>query len=304
MNYATTARLQSATALAAAVFFAIWLMTLDDEVGWFVAVTVAAAVALDVAHTVHRRRSLEVVATATGTYDVDEAVLIGVSHEGAGRDRDYRIVAPLKPYYVAERDPARGQVRYLVFFERGVHDRVELRVLIRSYLGFHTHYSVTNHAVDVVVGPRAEPGQVDEFFPDSDRELVGVRQYQRGDPLGRVHWRSTARTQTLMVKAEEPRALEPSSSLTVVVGWLVEGDPDSERALGRARTYAERGLDLGFEVSIFCVTDGPDPVERPVRSREDVLQRLAQARPSQTSLTLPPGARGIVVHPEGDRCSP
>lgn len=64
----------------------------------------------------------------------------------------------------------------------------------------------------------------------STPSAVGIRQYQPGDPVNRVHWPASARNQTLMVKEYE---LDPTSDL-----WLV--------------------LDLQEEVHVSALDDNED----------------------------------------------
>ncbi len=302
----TAHRLAASAGAILAALFATWLVSADTVASRFVGIAVFAAVALDIATTIWRRRSLDVRATATGTFDVDDGVPILLSWSGADPDAsdDTIVVAPTVPYLVDRRHPSRGELRMVAFFERGGYDHVELQVMIRSFLGLYAEYATLRRDADFVVGPRIEPAQIDEPFPDPERELVSVREYQRGDPKGLVHWRSTARCQTLMVKAEEPQLPGPHASagaLTVVVSWLVEGDPESERAHGRARTYAERGLELGLAVTLISATRDDGPAARRVHNREDILRLLALAHPTATPLELPIGSHGVVVHPGGDR---
>lgn len=77
----------------------------------------------------------------------------------------------------------------------------------------------------------------------STPSAVGIREYQPGDPVNRVHWPASARNQTLMVKEYE---LDPTSDL-----WLV--------------------LDLQEEVHVSALedSDDEDPAPRspgPLRS--------------------------------------
>ena len=50
------------------------------------------------------------------------------------------------------------------------------------------------------------------LYEDPTR-IAGVRPYEAGDPLNRVHWRATARTGTLHSKVHEPSTLAGATML-------------------------------------------------------------------------------------------
>lgn len=69
--------------------------------------------------------------------------------------------------------------------------------------------------------PIGEVNSAHRLFEDPTRN-AGVRPYQTGDPLQRVHWRATARTGELMCKVYEPTTL---AGATLLVDFFHKGYP-------------------------------------------------------------------------------
>jgi len=129
------------------------------------------------------------------------------------------------------------------------------------------------------------------LFEDPSR-FQGIREYQRGDALKRVHWRATARSGTLQVKLFEPAVLE---------GALVA----VEMGRGAYRSFAKTGEELndGEELAVVAaasiarfvlgggqaaglISNGADAAERypedwsgdTFRRLEDVVEATATRR--------------------------
>jgi uncharacterized protein (DUF58 family) len=100
------------------------------------------------------------------------------------------------------------------------------------------------------------------LFEDPTR-IAGVREYQRGDPLNRIHWRATARTGTLHSKMYEPSTI---AGATIVLdfhvsGYASRGEPfRSELAATTAASLANAVYETGQQVGL--VTNGRDAVDR------------------------------------------
>jgi uncharacterized protein (DUF58 family) len=88
----------------------------------------------------------------------------------------------------------------------------------------------------------------------STPNAAGIRQYQPGDPMNRIHWPMSARIQQLMVKEFE---LDPTADL-----WLV--------------------LDLNEDVHV-CAPDGSLPRDAGVRQRTSWMPGLARHAALETS---------------------
>jgi uncharacterized protein (DUF58 family) len=100
------------------------------------------------------------------------------------------------------------------------------------------------------------------LFEDPTR-IAGVREYQRGDPLNRIHWRATARTGTLHSKMYEPSTI---AGATIVLdfhkaGYASRGEPfRSELAATAAASLANAVYETGQQIGL--VTNGRDAADR------------------------------------------
>jgi uncharacterized repeat protein (TIGR01451 family) len=143
--------------------------------------------------------------------------------------------------------------------------------------GLHRRFRVEGEPSYLLVYPRTVPlagydiasrrpiGDVrltHRLFEDPTR-IAGVRPYQAGDPLNRVHWGATARTGLLHSKVYEPSTL---SGATVVLdfhegGYHRKGEPyRSELAVTAAASLANAVYLTGQQVGL--VTNGRDAAER------------------------------------------
>jgi uncharacterized protein (DUF58 family) len=106
----------------------------------------------------------------------------------------------------------------------------------------------------------------------SGSELFGVREYRPGDPLRRIHWRSSARHGELIVREYEPPGVQ-------TVGILCDPDPPTREAADQiARLAASEAWDClraGGRVVLWA--PGCEPT-RPEESRSiwPLLEWLAR----------------------------
>jgi uncharacterized protein (DUF58 family) len=137
------------------------------------------------------------------------------------------------------------------------------------------------------------------MFQDPSRPL-GIRDYERGDPLNTVDWKASARRQTLQV-----RTFEPSSTMTVILAVVVETTArywegysavNLERVITAAASVARYAAEKRYSIGLF--SDGtPILADRPMRispSRSPeqetiILEALATIRP------LPMGSMGPLL---------
>ncbi len=100
------------------------------------------------------------------------------------------------------------------------------------------------------------------LFEDPTR-VSGVRPYELGDPLNRIHWRATARTGVLHSKVHEPSTLSGATVLLDfhTAGYPVRGEPfRSELAVTAALSLANAVYEMGQQVGL--VTNGRDAADR------------------------------------------
>jgi uncharacterized protein (DUF58 family) len=101
------------------------------------------------------------------------------------------------------------------------------------------------------------------LFEDPTR-FLGVRDYRRGDPLQRIHWRATARSGKLQVKLFEPAVLD-GVLLAIEMSAAVLGDPADgpsaaeELAVTAAASVAD--LVLGAGQAVALISNGADAAE-------------------------------------------
>ena len=160
---------------------------------------------------------------------------------------------------------------------RGYHQVGPLVVETGDLFGLHRRFKIVAEPKFVLVYPRVVPltgydlasrrpiGDVrmtHKLFEDPTR-IAGVRPYQQGDPLSRIHWGATARTGALHSKINEPSTL---SGITVLLdfhadGYPKRGEPDrSELAVLAALALANAVYLMGQQVGF--VTNARDAAER------------------------------------------
>jgi len=134
---------------------------------------------------------------------------------------------------------ARGTktVKYsVVFLMRGYYSLGPTLLETGDVFGLHRRHRVIGKPVYVMVYPKVIPlpkydfaserpiGEIrlqNRLFEDPTR-TAGVREYQLGDPLQRVHWKVTARTGVLHCRIYEPTSL---AGATLLVDFHTDGYP-------------------------------------------------------------------------------
>ncbi len=160
---------------------------------------------------------------------------------------------------------------------RGYHQVGPMMLESGDLFGLHRRYRIDAEPKYLLVYPRVVGLQgydlasrrpigdvqlVHRLFEDPTRN-AGVRTYQPGDPLNRVHWRATARTGTLHSKIYEPSTL---AGATLVLdfhkgSYPKRGEPHrSELAVTATVSLANAVFELGQQVGL--VTNGRDAAER------------------------------------------
>lgn len=195
-------------------------------------------------------------------------------------------------------------------------------------------FQVTQHypaTTTILVYPRASflphlelpRGRAPGRAMSSERSAVdsmlvgGVRQYQQGDPLRRVHWPATARHETLMVREFDR---EPSGDLWLIVDLDAgvqagrDAEATQEYAVILAASLAARYARQGERRAIGLLASGRAPVLlSPTRGEAQVwriLQALAEAEPApgtalnallkQAGASLGSGRTLVIITPSQD----
>ncbi|HAV60912.1 MAG TPA: DUF58 domain-containing protein [Verrucomicrobiales bacterium] len=217
--------------------------------------------------------------------------------------------------FIARLKPRETRVnRYTVeFLSRGYHQFGPLLIEGGDVFGLHRRYRVLSAPVYVLVPPDVVPlkgydiasrrplGEIrmtHRLFEDPTR-IAGVRPYQPGDPLSRIHWRAYARTGSLHSKVFEPSCV---AGATLLLDFHRRSFTGSEAfwvedlAITAAASLANAVYELGQKVGF--VTNGRDAAER-IRSegwraawttRAEAMDNL-NARPANERLepiVLPP----------------
>lgn len=175
-----------------------------------------------------------------------------------------------------------GQGRKTLLYQvkchrRGYYQLGPLVVETGDVFGLYRRYRVLTEPTFVLVVPEMIPlagydvasrrplGEVrmsHRLFEDPTR-IAGVRGYQSGDALNRIHWRATARTATLHSKVYEPSTVAGATILLDFHerSFLANDEPvRSELAVTAAASIAGAVCEMGQQVGF--ATNGRDAADR------------------------------------------
>jgi len=165
----------------------------------------------------------------------------------------------------------------LTFLSRGYFALGPTLAETGDVFGLHRRHKVLGRPIYAMVLPKIVPLPDYDFaserpigevrlahllFEDPTR-TAGVRPYQRGDPLQRVHWRATARTGELHSRIYEPTSL---AGATIAIdfhrsGYFKRGEPfRSELTITTACAIAHQLVSMNQPVGL--VSNGRDAAER------------------------------------------
>jgi len=170
------------------------------------------------------------------------------------------------------------EVKYRVrALRRGYHQIGPLVVEHGDLFGLYRRFKVLTEPAFILVLPKVIPVQSYELasrrpvgeirlahrlFEDPTL-LRGIRAYEPGDPLRRIHWRATARTGVLQCKLYEPSCLAGSTLLLDfhADGYHRQGEPfRSDLAVVAAASLV--GALCGLKQQVGMITNGRDAAER------------------------------------------
>ena len=176
------------------------------------------------------------------------------------------------------RGGAQGTIYYqLQCNRRGYYQLGPLMLETGDLFGLHRRYRIASEPHFLLVLPEIVPlegfdiasrrpiGEVRmtyRLFEDPTR-MAGVRRYERGDPLNRVHWRATARTGLLHSKLYEPSTV---AGATILLDFHQSAYPPanepyrSELAATAAASLANTVYQMGQQIGL--VTNARDAADR------------------------------------------
>ena len=194
---------------------------------------------------------------------------------------------------------------------RGYYQLGPLVVETGDLFGLHRRFRMVAEPDFLLVLPRVIPlegfeiasrrpiGEVRmsyRLYEDPTR-IAGVRGYEPGDPLNRVHWRATARTGALHSKVYEPSTV---AGATVLLDMHEESHPAkdepfrSELSVTAAASIANAVYEMGQQVGL--VTNGRDAADRiRVEGWDFDPQTRQQARQSASMLDRSERLQPLVV---------
>lgn len=168
----------------------------------------------------------------------------------------------------------------------------------------------------MMAGHRRSPAGTDTSREYGGTDLVGLHEYAMGDDLRRLHWATSARTGTLMVREDADPAMPQVRVLLDdrVRGYHAPGEPGAlfEEAVELAAALCRAALDRGFPLRFSSLT-GRHHVVVPAsatrqapREARDLDWLLAEIDLSDRLLadTDPPPAQDVAVvvtGPSADR---
>lgn len=225
------------------------------------------------------RVDVEVQVENTGRLPIPWLLLEDLLPEFAIRQRPPRMRVKGKRLQIRVlRGQHAARVRYkLEDLKRGLYQIGPLVLESGDLFGLHRRYRVVAPPAYVLVNPRVVPlrgydissrrpiGDVrltHRLFEDPTR-IAGVRPYEPGDPLNRIHWRASARAGRLHSKIFDPTSM---TGATIVLDfhradYPSRGEPHrSDLAATAAASMAFAIAELGQQVGL--VTNAGDAAER------------------------------------------
>lgn len=118
----------------------------------------------------------------------------------------------------------------------------------------------------------------------SAEEFWTIREYQIGDDLRRIHWRSVARSGKLMIRQDEA-ASAPSTTILLDTrnsALGASGSPGFERAVSAAASVSIHMLQSGFSLRLATTESDPRKVDE-----TSVLEMLAGLKDTSSHSLLP-----------------
>lgn len=132
------------------------------------------------------------------------------------------------------------------------------------------------------IGARRPQGPVrisNRVYEDPTR-ISGLREYVRGDPLNRIHWKASARTGELFVKQSEPSNVLGATIILDLFGAWYQGEDGPERmelAITAAASFAYLLQSSGEQVGLLTnARDAAEVARYDVEARESLSRNEAE----------------------------
>jgi uncharacterized protein (DUF58 family) len=113
--------------------------------------------------------------------------------------------------------------------------------------------------------------------------FISMREYVAGDDPRMIHWLTTARTGTIMVR-EHIEVRRPEFTIVVDAGTKVASAPDFEEMVDAAATLAVHALRTGLDVVVRTTDPANAGRPTPIASEADVLDLLTPVGRSKAPL--------------------
>jgi uncharacterized protein (DUF58 family) len=105
--------------------------------------------------------------------------------------------------------------------------------------------------------PYGSPVTTGRLYEDPER-FAGVREYVRGDPLNRIHWKLSGHAGSYQTKRFEPtRSADLLLAVDLARGepfWLAADEESAERGIALAATVARRAIHAGWRTGLVANT--------------------------------------------------
>lgn len=196
-----------------------------------------------------------------------------------------RGVVPVGPLTVARRDPVGLLRREVTWPERHlVHVHPAIAVLPPNSAGL----------------VRDLEGASSRRLTDSDLSFYAVREYARGDAMRHVHWKSTAKTGTLMVRQYEESQTARVAVLFDAIREEYQNDDEFELAVSVAASISVQAVREGRERFVASAwapgrlrpsIDGLE--ELPSRDPQQLLDAWAELEAAPDGVSFETLARGL-----------
>ncbi len=150
---------------------------------------------------------------------------------------------------------------------RGYYKLGQVMVTSGDVFGFHTRWMYMTPEEDIIVYPRIFPieslnvpssyplgeANADRMIFEDPARIMGVREYSPGDSMKLIHWKASARQQSLQVKVLEPTTSIEAAIFLSLDSFLDAGvtEDDYEYGISAAASIAKYMLDKGNPTGFF-----------------------------------------------------